>query len=108
MAESVKAELGGIILGAGKLAVLRWLPFADKTYEKKLRELMDNTSESSFRNYISYFAGMVKLTKRNSKQFRNSSRETNFILQQFPRLQQHRSITLGVVKAHRQKCKLPV
>ena len=103
-----KADTGLILGGAFKLTILRWLPFACKKYDQELRELMGSVNKASFRDYAPYFVGIVKLTKRNSKQFRNSSQETDFVLHQFPRLQQHRSVTLGTVKTHRQKCKLQV
>ncbi len=106
MVGDIRSESPDIALSSVKLMFLRILPFGANAYAKSLRKLMDSVSDQAFRSYSPYFAGMVKLTKRNSKRFRNSSRETDSILQEFPRLKQHRGVTLGFVKAHRQKHKL--
>jgi len=100
----MKREAPGIALVGLELAILRILPFASNLYARVLRKLMDSVSDESFRNYTVYFAGMVKLTKGNSKRFRNSNKETDCVLKQYPRLP--RGITLVFVKAHRRKCKL--
>lgn len=108
MTDVLKKEAPSMFLSSIKLMVLRALPFTAKRYAQSLRKLMDGISDESFKYYSSYFAGMVKLTKRGSQRFRNSSRETDYVLQEFPRLKQHRSLTLGFVRVHRQKCKLPI
>ena len=101
-----KQEAPDIALASGRLAILRMLPFATEAYNRSLCELMDKVSEESFRYYHSYFLGMVKLTKNNSKRFRNSKKETEDILQRFPRLNAHQGAMFDLVKIHRQKCKL--
>jgi len=101
-----RQEAPDIGLSSGKLLLLRIFPFATNAYNRNLRKLMDNISPESFRHYHSYFVGMVKLTKNNSKQFQNSKKETDSILKQFPRLNSHRSAMFDTVKKHRQKCRL--
>ena len=101
-----KQEAPDIGLSSGKLLLLRIFPFATNAYNRNLRKLMDGVSEKSFRYYHSYFIGMVKLTKKNSRQFQNSKKETDSVLKQFPRLNSHRSAMFDTVKKHRQECRL--
>ena len=104
MVGDIRSESPDIALSSVKLMFLRILPFGANAYAKSLRKLMDSVSDQAFRRYSPYFAGMVKLTKRNSKRFSNSNQETDAILCQFPRLP--KGAVLACVKAHRQKYRL--
>ena len=104
----IRNESPDIALSGIGLLLLRILPFGGGLYAKSLRKLMDSISNQAFRSYSHYFAGMVKLTKGYSKQFRNSNRELDDVLEQFPRMNGHRGLMLSTVKAHRRKCKLQV
>ena len=105
MSVDIRQEAPSIGLASGWLMVLRIFPFARNAYDNSLRNLMDGMSEESFRKYHPFLVGMVRLTKRNSKRFRNSNKETESLLKQYPKLNNCRGDMFDRVKAHRRKCK---
>ncbi|KKM93157.1 hypothetical protein LCGC14_1211210 [marine sediment metagenome] len=108
MSVDIRSEAPGIGLASVWLGILRMLPFAKQAYNRSLRNLMDEKkmSPESFRHYHQYLLGLVRLTKKNSMEFRNRNRETEDILRHYPRLNAHKGAMLERVKAHRRKCNL--
>lgn len=103
---TMKREAPNIVLSSIKLMFIRLLPFSTNLYNRSLCKLIDRVSDASFLGYYQHFIRMIKFTKRDSKRFRNSSKEMENVLSQFPRLSSHRGVVFGIVRIHRMKHKL--
>lgn len=104
--KEVRKESFNIVALGIKLAFCR-IFMSQSKYNKYLKEQINDLNDSTFRLYATQLLECIKLTKKRSIIFKNSYKETDVILAQFPRFKSYQKHLFKYVKEHRIKNRLP-